>query len=65
MTRQRKKYTEEQKLEAVRQIEDGEKTLSEVSRDFGVSTASVSGWRTQWRKKGADAFPGKNKTVVT
>ena len=58
MTRQRNKFTREQKLEAVRQIEDGEKTLSEVSRDFGVATSSVSAWRTQWRKQGADAFPG-------
>ncbi len=36
MNRQRRKFTREQKLEAVRKIEDGEKTLSDVSRDFDL-----------------------------
>ena len=59
MTRQRKKSTREQKIEAVRQIYGGEKTSSEASREFGIATSSVSAWRTHWRKQGTDAFPSK------
>ena len=45
MTRQRKKFTREQKFEAVRQIEHGEKTLSEVGRELGEDLKSVYGAR--------------------
>jgi transposase-like protein len=45
MTRQRKKFDREQKFEAIRQIEHGEKTLSEVGRELGVAASTVSAWQ--------------------
>jgi transposase len=61
MTRQRKKFTREQKFAAVRQIEHGEKTLSEVGRELGVAASTVSVWRKEWHDHGEDAFPGKGR----
>jgi transposase len=61
MTRQRKKFTREQKFEAVRQIEHGEKTLSEVGRELGVAASTVSAWRKEWQEHGKEAFPGQGK----
>ncbi len=42
MTRQRKKFTRQQKQDAVRQIENGEKTLSEVGREMGCLAQGVA-----------------------
>ena len=62
MTRQRKKFGRKQKLEAVRQIEHGEKTLSEVGRELGVAASTVSAWRKEWQELGDKAFPGKGQS---
>ena len=62
MTRQRKKFSRKQKLEAVRQIEHGEKTLSEVGRELGVAASTVSAWRKEWQELGDKAFPGKGQS---
>ncbi|MCJ7558978.1 MAG: transposase [Gammaproteobacteria bacterium] len=61
MTRQRKKFTKKQKLEAVRRIENGEKTLSEVGREMGVAASTVSVWRKEWQELGVGAFPGQGR----
>ena len=62
MTRQRKKFSRKQKLDAVRQIEHGEKTLSEVGRELGVAASTVSVWRKEWQLQGDKAFPGKGQS---
>ena len=56
MTRQRKKFDQEQKFEAIRQIEHGEKTLSEVGRELGVAASTVSAWRKEWQERGKEAL---------
>lgn len=61
MARQRNKYPREFKLELLRQIEDGEKTASELCRELGLSVQQVSGWRRQLAMKGDDAFPGQGQ----
>ena len=58
MGRQRKKHNRQVKVEAIRQIEDGEKTQAEVARELGVTPAAISGWRSEWAEKGIAAFPG-------
>ncbi len=61
MARQRNKYPREFKLELLRQIDDGEKTASELCRELGLSPQQVSGWRRQLATKGDDAFPGQGQ----
>ncbi len=61
MARQRNKYPREFKLELLRQIEDGEKTASELCRELGLSLQQVSAWRRQLAVKGDEAFPGQGQ----
>jgi transposase-like protein len=61
MGRQRKKHARSEKLEAIRQIEDGEKTKAEVARDLGVTPNAISRWLSEWSEKGDAAFPGHGR----
>ena len=61
MARQRQKYPREFKLEVLRQIEDGEKTASELCRELGLNLQTVSRWRQQLADKGDEAFPGRGR----
>ena len=51
------KLTNEQVLEALR----SEKSEAEVARAFDVYTATVSGWKTQFREQGAEVFGGSEE----
>ncbi len=61
MGRQRKKHTRQEKLEAIRQVEEGEKTQAEVARELGVTPNAVSRWLAEWAQKGDAAFPGHGR----
>lgn len=61
MARPRNKYPREFKLELLRQIEEGEKTASELCRELGLSPQQVSRWRKQLTAKGDEAFPGSGQ----
>jgi len=61
MGRVRKKYPREFKLEAVRQLQSGEHSLSELSRRLSVSASELCDWRRQVEEKKDDAFPGHGK----
>ena len=65
MARQRKKYPREFKLEVVRQIEDGEKTPSELCRELELNLQTISRWRSQLATQGEEAFPGKGRQSGT
>jgi len=53
------RYPREFKVEVVRRLESGEKSLSELCRELGLSQQYVSRWRLQLSKNGESAFPGK------
>jgi transposase-like protein len=61
MGRVRKKYPREFKLEAVRQLQSGEHSLSELSRRLGVNASDLCDWRKQVEHKKDDVFPGHGK----
>ncbi len=46
----------------MRRIDDGEKTLSEVGRELGVASSTVSAWRKEFNELGDEAFPGKGRS---
>lgn len=52
------RYPREFKIEVVRRLESGEKSLSELCRELGLSQQYVCRWRQQLSKKGDTAFPG-------
>ena len=61
MGRVRKKYPREFKIEAVKQMESSEYTLSELARRLGVTPTLLCDWRKEMLQKQADAFPGHGK----
>ena len=60
MAVQRRKYTKEFKLEAVRRVESGE-PKAEVARALGIHVNMLGGWVRQYRTEAAEAFRGNGK----
>jgi transposase len=59
MTKEKKKYTPEFKMEAVRLIiEQGYKT-TEAVRNLGIHPSVLNHWKSQLASDGKNAFPGK------
>ena len=54
----RRTFSEEFKREAVRQLEQGDKSPNDIAIDLGVRRNQLYKWQLQLRKKGDAAFPG-------
>jgi transposase len=61
----RNRYPREFKIEVVRRLDAGEKTVSEICRELNLSQPYVSRWRQELSKKGDKAFPHKGKQAST
>ncbi len=60
MVRERRKFSREFKLEAVRLATSGDRTVAQVARQLGIRADLLHKWERQTRLKG-DAFPGNGK----
>ena len=58
MTRIRRQYTSEFKLEAIRLYETSGKSVRQVEGDLGISAGLLNKWRAQQRHNGQQAFVG-------
>lgn len=58
MSKHRKTYTREFKLEALRLAETGSKPVSQVERELGLGQGQLHHWRQQLARAGQQAFPG-------
>ena len=58
MAKQRRTYTREFKVEAVRRIAAEGKSLAEVARDLGLGESLLRSWKTTLAAEGEQAFPG-------
>ena len=67
MTRERKKYSKEFKLEAIRMYENGERSASEIERELGITNGLVGKWRQELNRqlKKDGAFPGNGRLADT
>lgn len=62
MTRKdRKRYSRDFKLEAVRRANESGKPVAEVARELDISVHHLYRWRVQVDKKDEKAFPGHGK----
>jgi transposase len=59
MTKRRKTYTKEFKIEAVRLLERSGRTQGEIADELGVSRSSLCRWKKKYSENGAEAFPGQ------
>ncbi len=58
---QRRKYSNEYKLEAVRLTNEPGVTVSQIARDLGITSGLLGKWRTRFRIEGNNPFPGKGQ----
>ena len=59
MEKQRKKYTREFKVEAVRLITGQDLTIAQVSKDLGINAKLLGRWKKEFQGDALQAFPGK------
>lgn len=65
MSRSRKTYTKEFKLEAIRLAETRGKAISQLERELGLSPGQIFHWRQSLARQGTAAFPGKGHLPPT
>ena len=58
----RRHFSREYKLEAVKRSYEGGQSASQVARELGIPIHRLYKWRDQLSKKGSDAFPGTGRT---
>jgi transposase len=59
MARQRRSFTREFKIEAVRRITEQGRSLAEVARDLDLSESLLRSWKQALAADGEQVFPGK------
>lgn len=67
MTRERKKYSREFKMEAIRMYENGERCASEIERELGITNGLLGKWKQELNRqpKKEEAFPGNGRLTDT
>ncbi len=58
MSKQRKTYTREFKLEAIRLAETSGRPVTQIERELGLSQGTIAHWRHQAQRNGDESFPG-------
>ena len=61
MTKTRRNYTREFKLEAVRLLETSDKSASQLERELGIGGGCLSRWKREFAEEGENAFPGHGR----
>lgn len=61
MGKSRKKYSREFKLEAVKQVVEQGRSVTEVADGLGINRNLLTRWKSQLKAAGEFAFPGNGK----
>ena len=61
MAGQRRQYTRDFKLEAVRMVVEQGLSVIQVAKDLGVDRSLISTWRNRFLTDGSVAFPGAGR----
>jgi len=59
MGKQRRSFSKEFKLEAVRLVLDEGGSIAQVSRDLGIRPALLGRWKQEYEHNQGNAFPGQ------
>jgi transposase len=59
--KEKRRYTREFKLEAVRLYKANEKSMREIEQELGITPYLLSKWVQQFREQEVAVFPGKGK----
>lgn len=52
-------YSRAFKLQAIELAQSGQKSISEIERDLGITPGLLHKWKTRMKGDGEQAFPGK------
>ena len=52
--RNRRNYTPDFKREAIRMVEESDKTIAQVSRDLGIGSNLIARWKREQSEQGAE-----------
>ncbi len=58
MTKKRRTYSREFKLDAVRLAETSDESMAQIERNLGISEGCLRKWRSRLAADGESAFPG-------
>jgi transposase len=61
MGKEKKAFSREFKLEAVRLMEEGNKPAAEIARELGIRRNQLYKWKEKTDKEGGSAFPGPGR----
>ena len=59
----RKRYTAEEKIKILREIQEGGKTVSQVSEEYGTHPNNIFKWRKQHLEMGVQGFKIKRTDI--
>jgi len=65
MSKIRRKYTKEQKLEIVKQSLEEDVCVKTLADQFDVSANTIYNWRSKYFKYDTNAFPGHGNKAMT
>jgi transposase len=61
MARNKRSYTREFKIEAVRLVRTSGKTQAEIAEELGIPESNLTRWKKKYGKDGEVAFPGHGR----
>lgn len=61
----RRKHGREFKIEAVKQVVEKGRSVSDVAKGLGINANLLSRWKSQLESEGAVAFPGNGRASAT
>jgi transposase len=64
MTKTRRTYSREFKLEALRLVETSGKSVRQIERDLGIGKGCLYRWRDEFEAEGQQAFPGQGRLTL-
>ena len=65
MGKSRRKHSREFKIEAVKQVVEKGRSVSDVAEGLGIQPNMLSRWKSELESDGVVAFPGNGKASAT
>ena len=64
MTKTRRTYTREFKIEAVRLLKTSGKSATQLERELGIGDGCLARWKRKFAEDGENAFPGHGRVTL-
>ena len=61
MSKKRRKYSQQYKIDAVQLAQQEGMSVAQVARDLGIGEQMLGRWKHAYEQEGIEAFPGSGK----